>query len=91
MRRLCRDAATRAHAHVNALAVLHSVSTASQLTPSPPHRLLLQAVAINPRDASAQHLLGRWHAGVADMPYWKRQIASVVFATPPTVRGVGTT
>ena len=47
-----------------------------------------QAVAIDPSDASAHHLLGRWCLSVADMPGWKRTIASSLFAEPPRVRAV---
>ena len=45
------------------------------------------AVAINPNDSSALHLLGRWCLSVADMPSWKRSIAGAIFAEPPKVIG----
>lgn len=43
-----------------------------------------QAVAINPDDATAHHLLGRWCFTVADMPWYNRSIASTLFAEPPS-------
>ena len=42
------------------------------------------AIAIDPADAAAQHLLGRWHLSVAETPSWKRAIAGALFAEPPT-------
>lgn len=47
----------------------------------------MQAIAIDPGDAAAHHLLGRWCLGVADTPGWKRAIAGAIFAESPTVRG----
>jgi len=43
-----------------------------------------RALAIDPADSSAHHLLGRWSASVAALPRWKRLIASTLFAEPPT-------
>ena len=43
-----------------------------------------QAIALNPSDASAHHLVGRWCFDVASMPWWKRKVASTVFAEPPS-------
>jgi regulator of microtubule dynamics protein 3 len=43
----------------------------------------LAAVAANRNDARSWHLLGRWSAAVAAMPYWKRSLAATLFATPP--------
>lgn len=43
-----------------------------------------QAVALNPADANALHLLGRWHFNVAGTPWYQRKIAATLFAEPPT-------
>lgn len=43
-----------------------------------------RALQANPNDAAAWHLLGRWYAGVATLPSWKRSLARMVFAAPPT-------
>lgn len=42
-----------------------------------------RAVAEDPGDAAALHLLGRWCLAVADTPTWKRQLARALFADPP--------
>lgn len=42
------------------------------------------AVTINPNDASALHLLGRWHYDVATMSWLTRTAAATFFATPPS-------
>ena len=38
---------------------------------------------LEPRDASAYHLLGRWAFDVANVPWWKRRVASTLFTAPP--------
>jgi hypothetical protein len=59
-------------------------STREYILASPRVRELWEAaVAANPRDAAALHLLGRWHYAVADTPGWKRRLAGVLFAAPP--------
>ncbi len=45
---------------------------------------LLKAIELNPRDATTIHSLGFWCLTIADLPWYQRQIASVIFATPPT-------
>ena len=42
------------------------------------------AVQVNPSDASAHHLLGRWHYDVASSSWLTRQAAALFFATPPS-------
>ncbi|XP_064641746.1 regulator of microtubule dynamics protein 1-like [Lineus longissimus] len=42
-----------------------------------------KAVELNPTDATSVHTLGYWHFLFADLPWYQRKIASVVFATPP--------
>jgi tetratricopeptide (TPR) repeat protein len=44
----------------------------------------LQAVAINPYDANALHLLGRWCQSVAGLSWVERKVASTLFAEPPS-------
>lgn len=43
-----------------------------------------RAVALNPTDATARHLLGRWAFEVARTPGWKRAVARTLYASPPT-------
>jgi len=43
-----------------------------------------KAVELYPNDATSYHVLGMWCFSFADLPWYQRQIASVVFATPPT-------
>ncbi|XP_064611239.1 regulator of microtubule dynamics protein 1-like [Liolophura sinensis] len=43
-----------------------------------------KAIELNPSDATSIHSLGNWCYVVADLPWYQRKIASVVFATPPT-------
>lgn len=43
-----------------------------------------QATYINPYDASALHLLGRWCFDVANMSWVKRKVAATLFAEPPS-------
>ncbi|XP_014679394.1 PREDICTED: regulator of microtubule dynamics protein 1-like isoform X2 [Priapulus caudatus] len=45
---------------------------------------LLKAIALNPQDATSIHSLGYWCFVFADMPWYQRKIASMLFATPPT-------
>ena len=42
------------------------------------------AIALDPYDASAHHLLGRWSLSMATMNGWVRSFAALVFAEPPT-------
>lgn len=59
-------------------------STRDYILSSPVVRALWEeAVAANPRDPAALHLLGRWHYAVADTPGWKRRLAGALFAAPP--------
>ncbi|XP_014679415.1 PREDICTED: regulator of microtubule dynamics protein 1-like isoform X5 [Priapulus caudatus] len=43
-----------------------------------------KAIALNPQDATSIHSLGYWCFVFADMPWYQRKIASMLFATPPT-------
>ncbi|XP_010217534.1 PREDICTED: regulator of microtubule dynamics protein 1 [Tinamus guttatus] len=43
-----------------------------------------RAIELNPKDATSIHLMGIWCYSFADMPWYQRKIAAVLFATPPT-------
>ncbi|XP_023701978.1 regulator of microtubule dynamics protein 1 isoform X6 [Cryptotermes secundus] len=45
---------------------------------------LLQAVELNPKDATTLYILGYWCYNISSMPWYQRKIASAIFATPPT-------
>lgn len=42
-----------------------------------------RACELNPKDGTSLHLLGFWCFSVAELPWYQRQIASTLFATPP--------
>lgn len=43
-----------------------------------------RALELNPADATTTCLLGQWHYYFADMPWYERQAASLLFAAPPS-------
>ncbi|XP_069075326.1 regulator of microtubule dynamics protein 1-like, partial [Pleurodeles waltl] len=43
-----------------------------------------KAIELNDKDAASFHLLGLWSYFIAELPLAQRQIASMLFATPPT-------
>ncbi|KAM8811078.1 regulator of microtubule dynamics protein 1 [Eudromia elegans] len=43
-----------------------------------------RAIELNPKDATSIHLMGIWCYSFADMPWYQRKIAAMLFATPPT-------
>jgi tetratricopeptide (TPR) repeat protein len=43
-----------------------------------------RALELNPTDATTTCLLGQWHYYFADMPWYERQAASLLFAAPPS-------
>ena len=43
-----------------------------------------KAIELNPKDATSIHLMGIWCYTVAEMPWYQRRIAKVLFATPPS-------
>ncbi|KAJ0022661.1 hypothetical protein NQD34_014795 [Periophthalmus magnuspinnatus] len=45
---------------------------------------LLRALELNPKDATSLHILGYWCFSFADLPWYQRKVAAVIFATPPT-------
>jgi tetratricopeptide (TPR) repeat protein len=44
----------------------------------------VRALDLNPSDATTTCLLGQWHYYFADMPWYERQAASLLFAAPPS-------
>ncbi|XP_027701381.1 regulator of microtubule dynamics protein 1 isoform X2 [Vombatus ursinus] len=43
-----------------------------------------RAIELNPKDATSVHLIGLWCYSFAELPWYQRNIAKVLFATPPT-------
>ncbi|KAG8197077.1 hypothetical protein JTE90_004344 [Oedothorax gibbosus] len=43
-----------------------------------------RAVELNPQDSTSYYLLGKWCYTFADMPWYQRQVAAAIFASPPT-------
>ncbi|KAM6900501.1 regulator of microtubule dynamics protein 1 [Xenentodon cancila] len=45
---------------------------------------LERAIKLNPKDATSLHILGYWCFAFAELPWYQRKVAAVIFATPPT-------
>jgi len=45
------------------------------------HTLL--AIKYDPKDAGNYHVMGRWHFALSDLSWIERQVASIIYATPP--------
>lgn len=43
-----------------------------------------KATHLNPQDGTSYYLLGMWCFSFADLPWYQRKMAAVLFATPPT-------
>ena len=43
----------------------------------------LRAIELDPYYDGSHHVMGRWHYNVADLSWIERNIASLVYATPP--------
>jgi len=43
----------------------------------------LKAIELDPENDSWQHVMGRWHYTLADLSWFERTVASIVYATPP--------
>ena len=43
-----------------------------------------RAIQLNPGDSTVRHLLGRWCYAICDVSWVQRQVASAIFATPPS-------
>lgn len=44
---------------------------------------LQRAIELNPKDATSMHILGYWCFAFAELPWYQRKVAAVIFATPP--------
>ncbi|XP_039982813.1 regulator of microtubule dynamics protein 1 [Xiphias gladius] len=44
---------------------------------------LERAVELNPRDATSLHILGHWCFAFAELPWYQRKVAAVIFSSPP--------
>ncbi|HPC36001.1 MAG TPA: hypothetical protein P5268_09675 [Candidatus Marinimicrobia bacterium] len=42
-----------------------------------------KAIALDPKEDSNYHVMGRWHYELADLSWAERQVASLIYATPP--------
>ncbi|CAJ1081860.1 regulator of microtubule dynamics protein 1 [Xyrichtys novacula] len=42
------------------------------------------AIKLNPKDATSLHILGYWCFAFAELPWYQRKVAAVIFASPPT-------
>lgn len=45
---------------------------------------MLKAIELNPQDATVLYMLGNWCFQVADLSWYQRKIASIIFGEPPT-------
>ncbi|KAM9839663.1 regulator of microtubule dynamics protein 1 [Aulostomus maculatus] len=45
---------------------------------------LEKAIKLNPKDATSLHILGYWCFMFAELPWYQRKVAAVIFASPPT-------
>lgn len=43
----------------------------------------LKAVELDPEDDGNFHVMGRWHYTLADLSWFERKIAGIIYATPP--------
>ncbi|HCW76231.1 MAG TPA: hypothetical protein DHU63_06795 [Candidatus Marinimicrobia bacterium] len=43
----------------------------------------LRAIELDPTEAANYHVMGRWHYALADLSWVERQVASIIYATPP--------
>lgn len=44
---------------------------------------LEEAVRLNPKDATSLHILGFWCFAFAELPWYQRKLAAVIFSKPP--------
>ncbi|XP_070842200.1 regulator of microtubule dynamics protein 1 [Chaetodon trifascialis] len=45
---------------------------------------LEEAIKLNPRDATSLYVLGYWCFAFAELPWYQRKVAAIIFASPPT-------
>ncbi|XP_053198043.1 regulator of microtubule dynamics protein 1 [Scomber japonicus] len=44
---------------------------------------LERAIELNPKDATSLHILGYWCFAFAELPWYQRKVAAVIFSSPP--------
>uniref|UniRef100_A0A3Q0R1G1 Regulator of microtubule dynamics protein 1 n=1 Tax=Amphilophus citrinellus TaxID=61819 RepID=A0A3Q0R1G1_AMPCI len=44
---------------------------------------LERAIELNPKDATSIHILGYWCFAFAELPWYQRKVAAVIFSSPP--------
>ncbi|XP_069007460.1 regulator of microtubule dynamics protein 1 [Embiotoca jacksoni] len=44
---------------------------------------LERAIELNPKDATSLHILGFWCFAFAELPWYQRKVAAVIFSSPP--------
>uniref|UniRef100_A0A1A8G8X6 Regulator of microtubule dynamics protein 1 n=1 Tax=Nothobranchius korthausae TaxID=1143690 RepID=A0A1A8G8X6_9TELE len=44
---------------------------------------LEKAIKLNPKDATSLHILGFWCFAFAELPWYQRKVAALIFASPP--------
>ncbi|KAL1006719.1 hypothetical protein UPYG_G00075870 [Umbra pygmaea] len=44
---------------------------------------LERAIELNPKDATSIHILGYWCFAFAELPWYQRKVAAMIFASPP--------
>ncbi|MEQ2187993.1 hypothetical protein GOODEAATRI_010406 [Goodea atripinnis] len=45
---------------------------------------LQRSIELNPKDATSLHILGYWCFAFAELPWYQRKVAAVIFSKPPT-------
>ncbi|XP_002160454.4 regulator of microtubule dynamics protein 1 isoform X1 [Hydra vulgaris] len=61
------------------------IGTKKKLEDSPAMKQHFEkAIQLNPNDATSRHLIGMWCFSFADLAWYERKIATVVFGTPPS-------
>ncbi|XP_047205293.1 regulator of microtubule dynamics protein 1 isoform X2 [Girardinichthys multiradiatus] len=45
---------------------------------------LERSIELNPKDATSLHILGYWCFAFAELPWYQRKVAAVIFSKPPT-------
>ncbi|XP_062336282.1 regulator of microtubule dynamics protein 1 isoform X2 [Osmerus eperlanus] len=45
---------------------------------------LERAIELNPKDATSIHIMGHWCFAFAELPWYQRKVAAMIFASPPT-------
>lgn len=43
----------------------------------------VKAIELDPENDSNYHVMGRWHFALADLSWFERKVASIIYATPP--------